>query len=573
MYTESYERKGFPIRNFLFKLLLIVLFVVLLCWLLPKFISPKITNYSDSKNSNGVISSSSISNAELSSISSQIFADNLAKMKEAATSYYTESKLPTEVGNSVTMTLKEMLEEKLLMPLVDKNGKECNKEQSYVKISKLDDEYLMKINLSCSEKTDYILVHMGCYNYCSSYICDKQNSTTGYYDSAIRGSKESSIVSFYDNGNGTKNSRSNYYYHGGGSTNTTYVPTAAKGSSSSASYVYYITNIYNTTNNKTTPSSSSTGSTINNIINIIVNDCNKNGTCPKPTPEPTPTPTPTPSTEYLYEYTKTVNPTFTQWSDWSGWSKTSCNTKEINCSTSDPTCLKKLQMYKRREKVGTYPKAYTTSHEVLTELGSYNQKSCSKYNYVIIDNITYATTTTTTTNYTRINTITKTTVSSTGGWTYLGRSSYKNPPRDSAGIHYKWVGADYSYCGDTCTTLPTWYYDSYKYSGGLTKVSSTTTPGNVTSSSSSSSSTSTSTSTDVKVSCGEYVYKTVPVYGYVTKYEKEYRDENLYGDVCYQSTKTRSQITSGKTQTKWSTYNDTSLLNDGWEYTGKKRTK
>ena len=49
--------------------------------------------------------------------------------------------------------------------------------------------------------------------------------------------------------------------------------------------------------------------------------------------------------------------------------------------------------------------------------------------------------------------------------------------------------------------------------------------------------------------------------------EKAYRTEPLYGTVCYKSTKSR---TANK-QTKWSSYNDTSLLNSGWVYTGNKR--
>ena len=40
MYTEDYETRGFPIRNFLLKLILIVAFVFLLVWLLPKIINP-----------------------------------------------------------------------------------------------------------------------------------------------------------------------------------------------------------------------------------------------------------------------------------------------------------------------------------------------------------------------------------------------------------------------------------------------------------------------------------------------------------------------------------------------------
>ena len=48
MYNEEYENRGFPFRDFLLKLILIIIFVFLLCWLLPKFIAPTIVNENNS---------------------------------------------------------------------------------------------------------------------------------------------------------------------------------------------------------------------------------------------------------------------------------------------------------------------------------------------------------------------------------------------------------------------------------------------------------------------------------------------------------------------------------------------
>ena len=217
----------------------------------------------------------------------------------------------------------------------------------------------------------------------------------------------------------------------------------------------------------------------------------------------------------------------------------------------------------------TYEKTYARQREVVKQTGSYKKKSCSKYNYVEINRTIYATTTTTT--YTQVNTITTTTAHTVGGWSYQGRGSYSNPPRDTGSTHYVFVGADYSGCGNTCTTLPNYYYDSYTYTGGLKAVSSTVTPGEITSSSSSS--TETTTEQDYEASCGEYVYKTIPIYGTITVTEKATRTEPLYGDVCYQSTKTRTVTDPGTTKTKWSTYNDRSLLDAGWTYTGRTKLK
>lgn len=518
MYTEEYENRGFPIRNFILKLILVIIFVFLLIWLLPKFISPTI---STKECKTGTCDTSGID-----ALTSQIFADNLEKMKEAAISYYTDERLPKEVGESDTMTLSDMIGKKIILALVDKNNKVCDLEKSYVKITKLDDEYILKVNLKDSEKEDYILVHLGCYTYCDSYICQKQETNV-----PIKGSKPTTTVPI-------KGSIVNGEYH---------PPVKTPAPS-------------NKPTEKPSPSDEPTDE-----------PTEKPSPSDEPTDEPTEKPSPTPSEdpEYVYEYKKTTGAEFSKWTSWSSWSKTNCATKEINCSDSSTSCLKKLQMLKRKEKIGTYQKTYAKTRDVIKQMGSYTQKSCSKYNYVEINKTVYATTTTTT--YTQTNTITSTTRRSTGGWTYNGRGSYKNPPRDTSSTHYKFVGADYSYCSDTCTTLPNYYYDSYTYTGGLTKVSSTTTPGKITSSTTTTTDKNTTTSTSA--SCGEYVYKTIPIYGTITITEKATRTEPLYGTVCYQSTKTRSLLDSGSTKTKWSTYNDKSLLNNSWYYTGKKKLK
>ncbi len=461
MNTEEYENRGFPFRDFLLKLILIIIFVFLLVWLLPKFITPKMVENNSSS-------------TEISALTSQIFLDNLERMKDAAILYYTEDRLPKNVGDSDKMTLSDMIGKKLITPLVDKNNQAVDVEGSYVKITKADDEYILKVNLKDSEKEDYILVHLGCYAYCDSYVCEKKDTPV-----IIKGEK----------------------------------PTPTP-----------------------TPIPTTPGVT------------------------PTPTPTPTPVAHYIYEYKKTTGIEFSNWTAWSGWSKTDCSTKEINCNNSSASCLYKLQLYKRKEKIGTYDAKYVAKTNELVQTSSYTQTTCSNYNYVIVNNTTYTTSTT----YTQVNTITGSTQSSKGDWKYVGRSSYSNPPRDTSTTHYEFVGADYSYCEDTCTSLPKFFYDKYTYNGAMNPVPSTTTTPTGSSSGSSSSG-------SVSASCGSYVTRTVPVYSIIEKSYIDTRKEPLYGTVCYKSTKTRQITDPGKTNYKWSHYNDTSLLNDGWTYTGAKK--
>ena len=147
MYAEE-ERRSFPLRDFLLKLLLIIIFVLLLVWLLPI--------------------------PDLTGLNNRIFNANVNEMKEAAISYFTTERLPQKEGDSVTLTLQEMLDMKLILPFTDKNGDTCDTQKSYVTLTKKETEYEMKVYLKCNEEEDYIIVHLGCYSYCESAICEKE---------------------------------------------------------------------------------------------------------------------------------------------------------------------------------------------------------------------------------------------------------------------------------------------------------------------------------------------------------------------------------------------------------------
>ena len=150
MYDEE-EKRSFPLRDFLLKLILIIIFVLLLVWLLPI--------------------------PDLTGLNNRIFNANVGEMKDAAISYFTTERLPQKEGDSVTLTLQEMLDMKLLLPFKDKNGKSCDVKNSYVTLTKKENEYELKVNLKCGKEEDYIIVHLGCYSYCKEAICEKKDDT------------------------------------------------------------------------------------------------------------------------------------------------------------------------------------------------------------------------------------------------------------------------------------------------------------------------------------------------------------------------------------------------------------
>ena len=622
MYTDDYENRGYSLLRFIIKLIFIILLIILLIWLLVRFVVPKFsTNNKNISNENieenisknktnknkDKDKNKSNKNNKQNQTSSQIFNSNIETMKDAAISYYTNERLPQEIGESKTMTLKEMIEKKLVLDLKDKNNKSCNQEKSYVKITKVDDEYILKVNLKDSEKEDYILVHLGCYNYCNNDICQKENTKINIKDSKIsdyvpiKGSIENG---YYYPPTQTQTIEKNYYckvvngkYYGKKGNKVTKAEYEKQCKSTVITEEKHYCEIingkyYDLSGSKVSKAEyekqcKSTVITEENHYCEIVNgkyyglygsiiskeeyekQCNntvvieekhyceivngkyygKSGNkvtkteyekqCIK---------------NYIYEYVRKTNAKLSEWSSWSNWSKTNCQTQEINCDDNNSSCLKKLQILKRKEKIGTYEKPYEKTRNVTVQTGSYTEKACSKYNYVEINKKTY---TTSQSNYTSVNNINKNTRTTTGNWVYKGRSSYSNPPQDTNTTKYIFVGANYSNCNETCTTLPTFYYDIYNYTGTLTEVTSTTKEINTSSS----------------ATCASYTYKTIPIYSTITITDKDYRQEPLYGDVCYQSTKTRTVIANESNSYKWSTYNDLSLLNNGWSYTGNKKIK
>lgn len=148
MYDEERNVK-FSINwiDILMKLGLLVLFVFLIIWLMPK--TPQIDTFYD-----------------------KVFNDNIQTMKEAAKNYYTINRLPENIGESTRMTLQEMINNKLVIPFVDKNNKACDTMNSYVQVTKTtEDEYTLKVLLACENQSDYILDTIGCHSTCTNGNC------------------------------------------------------------------------------------------------------------------------------------------------------------------------------------------------------------------------------------------------------------------------------------------------------------------------------------------------------------------------------------------------------------------
>ena len=156
MYTEENARGRFPLRDILLKAIVVIIFLILIVFIITK-----------------LTSSNKESDNKVSSNYDKVFSENLEKMESAAFSYYKKDKLPLEVGDKEELTLRDMVNRNLLEAFTDADGKSCDVNNSYIRLTKNEDDYTLKVNLKCGNKEDYALMKVREYDYCRYDICKK----------------------------------------------------------------------------------------------------------------------------------------------------------------------------------------------------------------------------------------------------------------------------------------------------------------------------------------------------------------------------------------------------------------
>jgi len=148
MYSNE-RGNGFSIIDLIVKIVFFGIFIFIMIWLFPKV--PNMTPFY-----------------------SNVFRENVKYMQDAAEAYFTDDKMPKEIGETVKITLAELYEKKLVLPFVDEDGNACNQYDSYVSITKDEEEkYSLKTNLVCDKESDYVIKILGCHTYCKDNKCEK----------------------------------------------------------------------------------------------------------------------------------------------------------------------------------------------------------------------------------------------------------------------------------------------------------------------------------------------------------------------------------------------------------------
>ena len=168
MYTEENEfdyndylddennynsNKPFIDFKFILKIIAIILLIILIIFLVFKI---KNRNVESPKKDNGISSVALIN-------------DNINLIRDASRAHFFENNhLPTNVGDKSDVTVKQLIDEKLIISIKDKNGNLCGYNTSGSTITKNKGEYELDVRLVCSntneEKKFYYSFEGNCLN-------------------------------------------------------------------------------------------------------------------------------------------------------------------------------------------------------------------------------------------------------------------------------------------------------------------------------------------------------------------------------------------------------------------------
>lgn len=228
--------------------------------------------------------------------------------------------------------------------------------------------------------------------------------------------------------------------------------------------------------------------------------------------------TDTTNNKYRYQYVNKLHIKYTNWLNWEKIGDVSCNDKNIVCDDSK-ICIKEEQIKKYINN-----QKYITNKVSLQSIGNKVIKGCKNTNYIFYNNKLYQTNS----EYSNLN-----------NWIYIGRFLYKNPPNDTLNFKYIYYSIDYSKCNNICNGNEQYYYDKFMYE-------------NISIS---------------KFNCIDYELKRINIYSYIQNNIINYRnEEDNYR--CYKEIRTRNIVDNN--QYVWSNYENKQLLDNGYEYTGKK---
>ena len=148
------NNKGFSLKNLILTIIFIAIIIFLIFW---------IVNMRKEIKANQLILESAVNSSESTkAIESSTFDSNLDLLKDGAVKYFLAKGLPSDIGDSKKVSLTELMDQGYVSSI--KNKKDYNSDDSYAKMTKTSNEYVMKVYLKGNDKTDYKIYYYGHYD-------------------------------------------------------------------------------------------------------------------------------------------------------------------------------------------------------------------------------------------------------------------------------------------------------------------------------------------------------------------------------------------------------------------------
>lgn len=108
---------------------------------------------------------------------SDTFKNNINNMETVAVKYFKDIDLPTKQGESIKITLDEMIEKELIVSAQTSEGEKCNTKTSYSKITRKKDNYEVETRLECGKEENTITRKFSIKD-CRNCTTDTKNNNT-----------------------------------------------------------------------------------------------------------------------------------------------------------------------------------------------------------------------------------------------------------------------------------------------------------------------------------------------------------------------------------------------------------
>ena len=142
---------------------------------------------------------------------SDTFKNNINNMETVAVKYFKDIDLPTKQGESIKITLDEMIEKELIVSAQTSEGEKCNTKTSYSKITRKKDNYEVETRLECGKEGNTITRKFSIKD-CRNCTTDTKNNNTKNNSTKDNNTNNNSANSTNNTNNNSTNTTGVTYY-------------------------------------------------------------------------------------------------------------------------------------------------------------------------------------------------------------------------------------------------------------------------------------------------------------------------------------------------------------------------